>query len=396
MTPQDAVLLSRLLSGDLDPDDDAALRHRIAAEPALAAALRRQEAMIADLEALPPELAAELPPVDALRPAAQERPPTWRWRSAALATGLLVAAALLLTVRPPPPTAMSVAGDETLVDGHLALTLPDHTAIDIDGRAALRHAPPTGTSPSPTTREPTMIRHALTGAAAGSLLTVAVYEGRATISGPDQAPVELHAGEQRTLQVAPPAASPASVAPTTTTRTTGATGSAGTDLDAELARLQAENDQLRLENALVKGSLAAHEGTELPWPDDLPASLRAEGFEAAATAAAEGVEGVELVDVDCSEFPCIGVLHSDNTDPGWEQDASGVAEAIADELGDGYGVVAMGRGEDDGSGAIMLLGFSVVPEGYDPQADGVRLGYRSENLMGTVADELRDGRDAAE
>lgn len=168
---------------------------------------------------------------------------------------------------------------------------------------------------------------------------------------------------------------------------------AGESPEEELARLREENAQLRFENALVKGSLATHQGAPLDWPADLPELLREEGFSARVSAAAAAIEGLDLVDIDCSEYPCLAVLRSQDTEPGWEDQARAVPDALSAELGEGYGTMMMARGEDDGDEPVMMMAFALVPseEGEAlPQDQATRIGYRAEEAMTAATDEVRE------
>ncbi len=388
-SPEDRVLLSRFLDGDLDEDERRDLLQRLESEPALAAALAQAEAVLADLAGLSPTLpppahlavpTADAPPTT--RTTAPTRPVPLPW----VLAGAAAAAALLLALRPTPAATIVTDADGAVLDGRIDLNLASGHSLELDGRGRIATTPPDPEAP--------VLRHPLAAAAGGALLTVAIYEGSALLRGPDGA-VELQAGDSRTVDVDTPAPQRVVRVADGPAPASGAPAGAATSTEEELARLRAENEALRFENALVKGNLTAHEGQPMAWPDDLPERLRPDGFAAMVEAAVADVEGVELVEVDCAEFPCIGVLRSTEAGPGWEEQASAVPKGLAADLGEDYGAMVMARGEDDGTGPVMLMGFALMPPGVDPQESGPRTGYRAEEAMTAISESLRDEQAAA-
>lgn len=386
--PTDLDLLSRHLDGDLSADEARRLEERLGVEPELAA---RQQQLLATLDLLQ-ELPAEEPVPPALHAQAlamaaplpdrrrASRGPALSWGLAALAA----AAALALAVRPPAPTRIAQDPAGPLLQGRTHLSLADGTTVDLDGRARLVPGPcPTCSPEAPV---PLSLPQVLGGAAVGAALTVVVYEGRAVVTPGDGGPsTTVEAGQRHVLGGGAQPEAP--VAAREAGPVTGAAASA-----EELDRLREENDRLRLENALVRGSLAAHEGAPIPWPEHVPEPLRPDGFAARVEAAVAGLEGLELLEVDCDEYPCLAVVRSSDVEPGWERKAQAVPEGLNQELGEGYGIVAMARGEDDGQEPIMMLAFGLVEASEDgPAEDPKRIGYRAEQVMHAAAEEIRDG-----
>lgn len=85
--------------------------------------------------------------------------------------------------------------------------------------------------------------------------------------------------------------------------------------------LQAEHDRLELAVNATSLSLRIavaqrieREGSVVEWTDDIPAAERPEAFEAALFAAIDA-EGGEVLELDCSEYPCIATVLMDEVFP---------------------------------------------------------------------------------
>ncbi|MCB9778474.1 MAG: hypothetical protein H6742_07925 [Alphaproteobacteria bacterium] len=395
-SPDRLEALSRLLDGDLPGDEADALRDAIAQDPALARAWQTLQALPGDLAALPTALPAPPPltaqPVEtaAPSPSAPSSAPSPSARPRRSLPGWLpwsVAAAALLAALW--PAASSFPSASTAPSSPTTVSVPG-ASVEIAGRAHL------------STQEPSMRPLPLSAAAAGgALLTVAVYEGSARILPDDgSAAVDIAAGQERTVSL-PVGAVDDRTGGTVPAR---ALDPRSTDdvavLRDEVARLQQENESLRLENALVRGSLAAHQGEAVPWPDDAPAALQPRAFEDAVRAAVDRADGLDLLAVDCDEFPCLAILRSADAGPDWAERVQAVPQGLAEELGgdEPLSVMAMARGEvDDDGNEVMLSAFALLPSQGDPRALGPRIDYRAEGLMEGLAEDAKEaGAGAAE
>lgn len=359
--------LSRLLSGELPEAEAEALRARIATDPELAARW-------ATLVALPDRLAAlpeELPGAPPLARAPSRR----RWLPVALVAA--AAAALLVVVSPGPPAALVLLDGAQLVDGHAAVLAGD-VRVEVDGRARVVVEPGAGSVRGRGAEYLAMDRTHLLAALAGAAVTVTVYEGVARVTPAEAAPIELAAGETRTVGVGGAGGrAPERLA-----------GSGATDAETSpTERIRALEEQvarLELENQVARGRLVGLEGKPLDWPADLPAAFRPDAFEAALRAAAAKVPGAEVVGLDCEEFPCIAVLRSTTGGPGWQPELARVHETMTEGEGFGeVGVVGMGYANvDDATGAeTRLYGFSLFPGSQPAPEVSTRVQYRAEGLL---------------
>ena len=150
----------------------------------------------------------------------------------------------------------------------------------------------------------------LLAAAAGAAITVTVYEGSAILNGPGEV-VALAAGETHS--------SPGSGTPGS-----GARAPAGNQpritIDspgqpALAPEIQQELDKLRLTNQFLEGQLSANGIRPNDWPETLPAPLEPEAFTANIKAALKDFPELKLMDIDCSEYPCVAVIEDMNEEP---------------------------------------------------------------------------------
>ena len=347
--------LSRLLSGELPPAEEAALRARIAADPELAARWSRMQALPGLLTRLP----AELPGAPRLReaPAPAVEPPRRRSLAVVAAAGWLAAAALTLAVLLPPPERILVQGSE-FVDGS-ARVVAGGVPIDIDGRALVRVEPPAA-GRREVGAEVNMTGSHLLAAAAGSIVTITVYEGIARIHA-DGAPIqEVHPGET----VVAGEAEDAAQAPARRKRD---------DPDTRIARLEAENARLRAERARL---VAASPGVKKSaWPAEVPEDYRREGFDRRLADALAPMPDVEVLASDCSEYPCVALLESHSTEAGWEDELRG----LPGEFGEGS-AMAMAHEVGTPDGDLRLYGFAPLPPGLSEEAQG-RVQQRLQALL---------------
>lgn len=370
--------LSRLLDHELPEPEAEALRRRIATEPEVAALWARLCALpgaLADLPdpAPPPHLVAAV-----LRTPARPRR-AWPSLGLGAAAGALLAASLLLALRPSAAPVL-IAGTQ-LISGDLDVRAAGHT-VAVHGEAALRVEPNADALRVIGAKEDPMIRDALIGAAAGALLTVAVYEGKAVITGPDDTTTTVLAGQ---TQVFGPGddAGPGTAQAAPAGRRTVVVGGGPADLAARVSELEEQNSKLALELAVARGQVQAHEGKSIPWPKDAPAALRPDAFEAFVRARVAKIPGASLAELDCSEYPCIAVLSTTSTDPDWQVDLAATHDEMSSAgFGDQIRVMGAGMQRDDEQGHVSrLYGFTVVPgEGGDDDTSQ-RAGYRLRTLM---------------
>lgn len=270
--------LSRLETSELPPDEETALRLRIALEPELQSARALLEALpetFADLLHTPPP-----PGLDDRVLGVRRRP----WRP--LALGLLAAAAVLAVVLglPRAPAALVLTDGIVAVDGR-ARVLAGDVEVEVDGNVEIS-VEPGGAPVRGTEAGGPMMRRSV-----GGSVVVAVIVGTATVRA-GGAETVLVAGE--TTRVDAPETAPAAPAP----RTNDAAG--------RIAELEAES---RLLHALLENQETETNGTPIPWTNDLtrdylPAAFERNLREAVATCAPD----VEIVGFECSEPPCLAML----------------------------------------------------------------------------------------
>lgn len=356
--------LSRLLSGELPPDEAAALRARVAADPALRRAWERISGLPGALAALP----LEAPP-DTLRVASNTLPvasaPRRRPVFALASAAALAAAALLAVLTRAPPTVALDAG-EIQTDGAALVHVPGGR-VEADGKIRVTVEPPEGLRRGVGVEAP-MKTHLLS-AAAGAAITVAVLEGKARFVPERGEPVELSAGQTHHTGPSP--------APAPEDRA----GFQATPTDAAgRAALEDQVKALELQLAVARGQLAQVEGTQQPWPEKLAAALRPDAFEGTARGVATAVPGTRLIRVDCEEYPCVAFFESDDPTPGWGQKLS---EAMQAAVGEDGGVWQTASIVDAGDGPRGLSGLAISPEAEADEARdiGRRLQTRVEPIM---------------
>jgi hypothetical protein len=396
------LALSQLLDGELDAAAAARLRGRIETEPAVAARWEELQALATELADLPPALA--VPPELDARVLAQSRARPQRSRSGrgpVLGGLLALAAALLLAVvldQPAPPTLTLVSGTQRVQGQGLAIQTVDGHSITLDGAAELRRSLP---------QEPTMTR-VLAGGAAGALLTVIVYEGTAMVQPPDGAPaVELQAGEERRF----PSGSAAGLrAPA---RSSSAPGSAPVvsvgaetlsteEAAARILALQDELAALQLERDMQQGALEALEGTPQDFPEDLPEAFTEAGVRSRVQAMVNGNDNIELVGIDCDEYPCMAIVRDHSGEDGWMRGVQAQAAALWEDEGDIGMSMWVNQTHEDPAQSVNLAGFAVRPddgsddrEGEDPVQ--VRTDWRMDGWMQeVVGDTVGEGHSGDE
>lgn len=385
------VSLSQLLDGELGADEARRLRRRIETEPGVAAQWARLQALSAELGALPEALPVP-PGLDArvlAQPASSGGRRSRGW-SGPVAGGLLaLAAALLLAValdRPAPPSLTLVSGTQRVQGQGLSIQTVDGHSITLDGAAELRRSLP---------QEPSMTR-VLAGGAAGALLTVIVYEGTATVQPPDGSPaVELQAGDERRFPtetstgLRAPARSTGAAAPTVTVGTETLTSD---EAAARILALQDELAALQLERDMQQGALEALEGRPQDFPEDLPEAFTEAGVRSRVDALVNANENIELVGIDCDEFPCMAIVRDHSGEDGWMRGIQAQAAAQWEDQGDVGMSIWVNQTHEDPAQSVNLAGFAVRPdegtdgeEGEDPVQ--VRTDWRMDGWMQEVVED---------
>ncbi|MDQ3263439.1 MAG: hypothetical protein M3Y59_07250 [Myxococcota bacterium] len=162
-----------------------------------------------------------------------------------------------------------------------------------------------------------------------------------------------------------------------------------TDLTAELMQAQLENFRLRrrlatlegeLQNtkARVKGEKEQEEAsfrvsdagqdakTPLAFPAELPEQYSPEGFERVAMEAAKSCGmGLDVVAVDCAEFPCIAWTQA--TDPKVFRYSMSECSVWKDAFANGEVVIGASQPRDGGSGGRYFAWMALPPDPADLQ-----------------------------
>jgi ferric-dicitrate binding protein FerR (iron transport regulator) len=375
--------LSRLAAGELPSDEALALRQRIETDPAVATAWADLLRLVEGLGRLPEERPPAALDAAVLGAAPRSRR---RWDRPAAAIALAAAAVAAWTLWPTPPAAtaaITLADGVQWVDG-AALVVAGDVPVRIDGRARIEVEPRPAVAREPRPSEGPMdskvaIGAAFGGGVAGALLTVAVYEGTATVSLPE-GPVVVEAGEARRFDP-PGAGAPAP--------------SGGGSVQDQVAALRAENAALRdqlaeaqFTGAMARGQVAATQGEPVPWPDDVPAEFRPEAFEALLRAEVAKLPGFEVRAVDCSEYPCVTTVMAPAGE-GWQGTVRQLAEGVSGALGDDVGTwMGLAVSETD-AGTVGGVGMAFAPgDAMSDDAVRTRLDWRAGSMLHEITDEL--------
>lgn len=370
--------LSRLLAGDLDDAEAAALHDAIDADPELRAAWQAMQTLAADLDALPLEVEPPPLPDPILSPAPPPANRPWLpW--------LIAAAALLFALWPQPrPERVLTAGSQW-VRGDVQVLAGD-LAVDVHGTARISVEPGT-----PSTRvggrhqENPMDKTSIIAAAAGALVTIAVYEGTAVVQGPDVQTTTVAAGDVATLSTRPqarvrsPDRAPTALSSSTTT------GAVIAQLEEELRKTKAELKTAQVTGAVTRGQLSAHMGDVSEWPADLRNGLSRDQFEDNLTELLGDVDGADIATVECAEYPCVAAVRL--ADPELQQDVLDKLQIWAkDEVGEERLRISANRSStasDEGPEEHLLIFGAYAGERDD------NVGVRLETRMDTLLDEVR-------
>ena len=369
--------LSRLLAGELSPDQEAELLARIARDPQLQAewnAMQELPGLLAALpdDAPPPELDAEI---------LREDPP--RISFARYAPWALAAAFLLFAVWPSgTPEQITMLSGQQLVEGPAVVHLANDVTVEVDGSAHIFVEPSPELVRVTGAKEKNMTPKTLLAAAAGAAITITVYEGSALISSSDAAPVEVEAGETHRIagETTPP------VTESLPTRTENITLPQALEridqLEAELARAE-------FEGSLAEGRIIQHEGIPQAWPDQVPPLLEPDTFADAIRGEVLKIPGAELVEVDCDEFPCLATVTvpavGDNSDWGAQlQPIEDVFEMDDDDWGTWINASTFRVNEDQHN----YWTLAVLPQCEDGYDTAERIKYRIDQKVEGISAEL--------
>ncbi len=153
----------------------------------------------------------------------------------------------------------------------------------------------------------------------------------------------------------------------------------------ELGQLEQRLDECGLEGRILRARLGRYEGFEQPWPENLPHDLGAAGFEDTLHAVLYDREDVELLGVDCDEFPCLAVLGSFDAN-GWP--VLDLHQDLGARLGEDVGVWNVASASELGGVSVSLqLVAPVLPETLDEEV-ARRLEHRAQVLAEDWSEEL--------
>ncbi len=360
----------------------------------------REEALVADLCELPEELGPP-PGLDAAvlaGPASSRAPsrgsaPRGPW----LLAGALAAALGLAVLWPDEAVEMALVEGRTVVDGEGTVHV-GAVSVRVDGRASVAVEPAASLMREEGQEDEAMSAKLIAAALAGAALTVTVYEGSAWISGAEDEVVALEAGEHQRLRVPGDAvASTGAGQPErrVVRRTVGGSeGGGDADPYERIDELEGELEALRFEAAVAKGQLAREVGEPREWPADLPDGFQPESFRDYVEETVAQLDDAELLEVDCSEYPCLAVIQSTDPSADWVEGLSVLHQVPEGDASFGEGVSAMGMASvsDDGEGApLKLYGFAMTPE-EEGDGDGpdVRTHHRAQSLLQDLGQDMEE------
>ncbi|MFT5680892.1 MAG: hypothetical protein ACI8RZ_001798 [Myxococcota bacterium] len=374
--------LSRLLDGELGEDAAEALRARIEADPELSAVWEAMSALpdgLSDLPTPPPP-----PALDAAVLRQLTAPKRVRWP---MALGALAAAALaLLVLWPTPPGRVILLSGQQLVEGDVVVETAA-AMIAVDGRALISVEPADARLRDGGQEVENMNASHLIAAAAGAVITIAVYEGSAVVSG-DTAPVTLSAGDRHTIHEAPERQAVHHVVGEPDATAAISTEGLPAEVVDYIAQLERENQVLHLERNLQEGALEAVEGTPQSWDDrEVADAYQPESFDQALAAALDGSEDLELIGTDCEEYPCLAVIRSYAENPDWhrvlgDRLREGYSEVGAEKIGMGMWIHQTG----DDEGAVTLAGIAVSDPEDTTDDTHTRTAWRMDSWLADLSE----------
>jgi hypothetical protein len=232
----------------------------------------------------------------------------------------------------------------------------------------------------------------IAGAAAGAIVTLAVQHGQATVQSDDGAALTVRAGETRTVGEArapSSAGSPPAVAQRPSPSDDG--GLSLPEARARIAALEDEVATLRLESDLQRGALEQSEGVPQDWPQGVAEPLREPGFRKALGQVLAEHPSVELLGVDCEEYPCIALLQSSGDPSEWTR---GLHEGISAQMADvgveeaGVGVWVNQTEGAHGEDPVVFAGLALVDPAHGGDENRRRTDWRVESWTRQAADDL--------
>ncbi|MFT5681247.1 MAG: ferric-dicitrate binding protein FerR (iron transport regulator) [Myxococcota bacterium] len=374
--------LSRLLSGDLSASEEADIRRRIDAEPAVAAAWGAMRGMGEDLSML-----ADIPPPGGLNASLSRAPRRWT----PLLGGLAIAALALISLRPvlapqPPPQVVIIEGRQW-IEGSVLLLAGGHR-IEVDGKVEVTVEPPVGgvrETGHPTPEAP-MNTAAVLSALAGSAVTIAVYEGTALLhpATASTAPIALTAGETHTT-----------VAPTVSSRAPehqrAEAAATITRLESELEAARQSQDMMALENVINRGQLKAVQGEYADWPGEVPEVFTEAFLTEALTEQLADLESAELVRTDCDEYPCMVVIRSTDDSLAWGDGLQAHLAPLMESYDGEQTSVSVNRSafiHDGYESRFMIIATSESSSTTD--AIKARLDYRMGELVNELGEQVAE------
>lgn len=209
----------------------------------------------------------------------------------------------------------------------------------------------------------------LGGVAVGVAATLFVERGTLTVIEDGDVPRTVGPGER--LVLGAPPSSPAETPQAELTR-----------LRAELATLRQDKATAEFQAAVAEGQLVAERGEAIAWPAHVRAALLPAAFEGTVRSRFGPDSGVEVVAVDCAEFPCLAVVRTPSTGE------TGVPAPIKALLGDeaawggevGAWVAASENVGEDGAAATVAFALGDADTWAGPEV-GARLGWRSREWL---------------
>lgn len=140
--------------------------------------------------------------------------------------------------------------------------------------------------------------------------------------------------------------------------------------------LEAEKRALEQEAGALRAQLALYGGTPVDWPETLSADFRQPAIEAWLGDAVQktGVEA-QIIEIDCSEFPCIALFRYDSGAPSSSAVVAPLRDAFVERGGAASTHVV---GTEAGAYAAMIFAPSETP---DNAPAGSRTSIRVQDLV---------------
>jgi len=341
--------LSRLLAGDLPPEEAEELRRRTEDDPEVRAAFEEIRAAVQDVAALNDVSAPAHLDARVLGQAPAARRSRRSFLPLAVGGVLAAAATVALLLRPGPPTVTLLDGSH-LVDGR-ANVLAAGVPIVVDGTARIDVDPP--------------------------VVSVSVSAGRARLRGPGGS-LTIAPGETHTLGAPALASEPGGDAVLH-------------DPTARIAALERQVEELRkalaeaeFTGAVARGQLTASQGEPAEFPVDLPEAYRQAAFERNLAATISDLPGAEIHAVDCSEYPCIATLKVSQPAEGWEKQVEVYLEKLtASHYPKSDTWMAIAKSDADGT-VFGGVGLAITPEYTLSEELRTRTQFRVTSLLGEI------------